>query len=79
MVLVGLYFWLAFPLDWETISYRKSPDGEMVAYHLKSNSEAGDAPYGDHIILAEITGRLGNITGKQFSQHIVMMDPNTVG
>ena len=46
-----LYFWLVFPLDWETKSYKKSPDGKLLAYCLQSRSEAGDAPYGDHIIL----------------------------
>ena len=51
MVLVGLYL-LLVPPTWETISYKKAPDSEVVAYHRQSRSEAGDAPYGDHIILA---------------------------
>jgi hypothetical protein len=50
--LVGLYFRIVFSLDWETISLKKSPDSKIVAYYLESGSEAGAAPYGDHIILA---------------------------
>jgi hypothetical protein len=64
LVLVGLYFWLVFPLYWETKSYKKAPDGEMVAYHLQSRSEAGDAPYGDHIILARYYWPLGQYYGE---------------
>ena len=52
LILGGLYSWLIFPLDWRTISSRKAPEGWWVAYHLKSMSEAGEAPYGDHLILA---------------------------
>jgi hypothetical protein len=64
LVLVGLYFWLVFPLKWETKSYKKAPDGEVVAYHLQSRSEAGDAPYGDHIILARNYWPLGQYYGE---------------
>ena len=64
MVLVGLYFWLVFPLKWETKSYKKAPDGKVVAYHLQSRSEAGDAPYGDHIILARNYWPLGQYYGE---------------
>ena len=28
-----------------------SPDGSIIAFYMKSTSEAGVAPYGDHIIL----------------------------
>lgn len=59
MILTGLYFWLVFTLDWETKSYKKAPGGEVVAYHLQSKSEAGDAPYGDHTILARNFWPLG--------------------
>ena len=48
----GLYVWLILPLDWTTESHAQSPDGRTTAYHLASSSEAGDAPYGDHIVLA---------------------------
>ena len=50
-ILIGLYFWLVFPLAWETQSHKKSPDGEIIAYHLRSTSESGQAPYGNHIVL----------------------------
>ena len=36
----------------------------MVAYHLQSKSEAGDAPYGDHIILARNYWPLGQYYGE---------------
>ena len=42
----------------------------MVAYHLQSNSEAGDAPYGDHIILARNYWPLGQYYGETvFAAH----------
>src|SRR5436309_5238698 len=43
---------MRLPLDWTTESHAQSPDGRITAYHLASRSEAGDAPYGDHIVLA---------------------------
>jgi hypothetical protein len=64
LVLAGLYFSLVFTLDWETISYKKAPGGKMVAYHLRSKSEAGDAPYGDHIILTYNYWPLGQYYGE---------------
>jgi len=46
------------------MSYKKSPGGDVVAYHLQSKSEAGYAPYGDHIILAQNYWPLGQYYGK---------------
>ena len=62
-ILIGLYFWLVFPLAWETQSYKKSPNGKMRAYHLRSTSESGKAPYGDHIVLARNYWPFGQYIG----------------
>ena len=62
-VMLGLSFWLVFPFSWETQSYKKSPDGEMRAYHLRSTSESGEAPYGDHIVLARNYWPFGQYLG----------------
>jgi hypothetical protein len=50
-LIVSSYVWLIRPLDWEQISKKKSPEGTVTAFHMQSKSEAGSAPYGDHIIL----------------------------
>jgi len=60
----GLYFWLIFPLDWQTVSSKKAPEGGWVVYHLRSMSEAGEAPYGDHIVLAPSYWPLGQHYGE---------------
>ena len=60
----GLYFWLIFPLDWQTVASKKSPEGGWVVYHLQSRSEAGEAPYGDHIVLAPSYWPLGQYYGE---------------
>ena len=36
----------------------------MIAYYLKSTSESGDAPYGDHIILSRNYWPLGQYFGE---------------
>ena len=46
----GLYFWFIFPLDWQILTSNKAPEGVLVAHHLQSTSEVGEAPYGDHIV-----------------------------
>lgn len=66
LILAGLYIWLIFQLDWQNISSKKSPSGEMVAYYLMSTSEAGEAPYGDHLILAPGYWPLGQYYGEVF-------------
>jgi hypothetical protein len=60
----GLYFWLLFPLDWQTVASKKAPEGSWVVYHLQSRSEAGEAPYGDSIVLAPSYWPLGQYYGE---------------
>jgi len=74
-IVVGLSAWFVFVLDWETESYKKTPDGKMVAYHLQSTSGAGDAPYGDHIILAPNYLPLGKYCGKTVFAAYCTRDP----
>ena len=62
VAVVGLYVWLIFPLDWQTKAKYKSPEGDIVAYHLQSMSETGEAPYGDHIVIAPSWHLLGQYT-----------------
>ena len=64
MIIGGLYFWLIFPLDWQTVDRKKAPEGGWVAYHLKSMSEAGEAPYGDHLVLAPSYWPFGQYYGE---------------
>ena len=60
----GLYFWLIFPLAWQTVASKKAPEGSWVVYHLQSGSEAGEAPYGNHIVLAPSYWPLGQYYGE---------------
>lgn len=62
--LAGLFLWLALPLDWETVRSYRSPGGQWTAYHLRSRSEAGDAPYGDHVVLSPGNQPLGRFFGE---------------
>lgn len=64
LIVGGLYFWFLFPLDWETVDSKKDPEGGWVAYYLQSKSEAGEAPYGDHLILAPSYWPLGQYYGE---------------
>lgn len=64
MIFGGLYFWLILPLNWQTISGKKHPEGVWVAYHIQSMSEAGEAPYGDHLVLAQSYWPLGQYYGE---------------
>jgi hypothetical protein len=45
------YFWLVTTLDWKEESRKKSPEEDIAAFHMQSTSEAGLAPYGDHVVL----------------------------
>jgi len=47
----GAYFWSVITLDWNEESRKKAPGGDIIAFHMQSRSEAGLAPYGDHIVL----------------------------
>jgi hypothetical protein len=51
IVALGLKVWLTIKLDWHQQSQAVSPDGNVIAFHMQSTSEAGVAPYGDHIML----------------------------
>ncbi len=63
-ILSGLYLWLILPLNWQTVSSKETPGGKWIAYHLQSGSEAGEAPYGDHIVLASSYWPLGQYYGE---------------
>jgi hypothetical protein len=51
VVVLGLKVWLTIKFDWHQESKAVSPDGSVIAFYMQSMSEAGVAPYGDHIIL----------------------------
>ncbi len=52
IVLSAAYLWFFKDLDWELISQMKSPDGRIIAKHLRSKDDGvGIAPYGDHLFL----------------------------
>jgi hypothetical protein len=53
-----------FLLSWQTVASKKAPEGRWVAYHLQSVSEAGVAPYGDHLVLAPSYWPLGQYYGE---------------
>ena len=38
-------------LDWKEESRKKAPGGDLIAFPMQSRSEAGLAPYGDHMVL----------------------------
>ena len=46
------------------MSSKEAPGGKWVAYHLLSGSEAGEAPYGDHIVVASSYWPLGQYYGE---------------
>jgi hypothetical protein len=64
LILGGLYLWLVSPLDWKTVASKNAPEGGWIAYHMDSRSEAGEAPYGDHIVLASRYWPLGQYYGE---------------
>jgi len=64
LLLGTLFFWLISQLDWQTVASRQAPEGRWVATHLRSTSEAGDAPYGDHLVLAPAHWPLGQYYGE---------------
>jgi hypothetical protein len=50
VLLVAIEAWLWFTLDWREESNISSPDDSVRAFYMRSQSEAGEAPYGDHIV-----------------------------
>jgi hypothetical protein len=46
-----LSVWITTNIDWHEESSILSPDGSVRAFYMRSGSEAGDAPYGDHVVL----------------------------
>lgn len=51
VLLVGIVAWITITHDWHQESSISSPDGRFRAFYMRSRSEAGEAPYGDHIVL----------------------------
>lgn len=54
VALVALYFYgsrAMYQIDWERMSSAKSPNGKYTVVYYRSNSEAGHAPYGDHLVI----------------------------
>jgi hypothetical protein len=51
VLLVGIVAGITITHDWHQESSISSPDGLYKAFHMRSRSEAGEAPYGDHIVL----------------------------
>lgn len=39
-------------MDYELVSSASSPDGQIIVSELHSSSEAGHAPYGQHLVLS---------------------------
>jgi len=51
VLICGAYFLLVKTLDWKEESRKKAPGSNLIAFHMMSRSEAGPAPYGDHVML----------------------------
>jgi hypothetical protein len=43
--------WITTNIDWHEESSILSPDRSLRAFLMRSGSEAGEAPYGDHVVL----------------------------
>ena len=64
-LILGVLTWSAlYPLDWTTVASKRSPDDGWTAYHVRSRSEAGAAPYGDHLVLAPAYWPFGRYYGE---------------
>ena len=66
---VALYVYGAgalYRLDWEKMSSEKSPDGKYTIEYYRSKSEAGHAPYGDHLVIESWTSFPSPNSGETF-------------
>lgn len=53
-----------FSVAWVKRAQATSPNGKMTAFYVKSGSEAGQAPYGDHIVLSPRYWPFGEFFGE---------------